>query len=343
MKVIRVWFMVFVCILYVLVISLVNENVVAQETKHPLIIEPIFPENQNLLTRGYFDLSVKPGDKLSFSVRITNKEDKEVTVSMKSANAFTNPTGGMMYERVIDSPDTVLLDDAVRMADYIKIEETVTLPPLSSVDVPIEVSVPESNGQIHLGGILFTTQGEETEQQQEVEEGTANFVLKTETVYAIAVQLNLPHEVPSDFSFGKAGFIPESAQVFMEMTNNAQKIQEKIAGTYILSDDKGNELFSGEFGPFKMAPKTKIRHPFQWGNEILKDGTYTLTVDSNVNNVKVTASESFTIGDKEVKEYMEKTQPNLPKAQINKGIPMWIWILGAVVFGVIMFFIGRRK
>jgi hypothetical protein len=315
----------------------------AEEAKLPLIIEPIYPENQNPLTKGYFDLRVTTGDNQSLSVRITNKEDKEMTITMKAANAFTNPTGGMMYEQKIDSPDTVLLNDAVFMADNIKIEETVTVPPLSSLDVPIDVTVPELEGQTFLGGILFTTQGAEAEQQQEVEEGTANFVLKTETIYAIAVQLNLQTEVPSNFLFGKAGFSTETAQVFIEMTNNAQKIQEEITGTYSVLDDGGNDLFSGKFGPFKMAPKSKIRYPFEWGHETLEDGTYTLTIEGTFGGEKVSSSEAFTIKSKDVEEYMEKTKPNLPEAQVNRGIPTWIWILGAVLFGIVMFLLGRKR
>ncbi|WP_078543023.1 DUF916 domain-containing protein [Litchfieldia alkalitelluris] len=343
MKLKRVWFWVSICILYGVVVFFVNENAKAQETNLPLSIEPIYPKNHNPQIKGYFDLTVNPGDEQSLSVRITNKEDEEVTVSMKSANAYTNPSGGMMYEDEIDSPDTGLLNDAVRMAEYIKIEETVTVPPLSSVDVPIEFSVPGSDGQTLLGGILFTTQGDETEQQQEVEEGTANFVLKTETVYAIAVQLNLPTTVTSNFFLGEAGFIPETAQVFIEMTNDAQKIQEEITGTYSVSDQEGNKLFNGEFGPFKMAPKSKIRYPFQWGHDTLEDGNYTLNIKGNIADRAFSISKVFTIKNKDVEEYVEKTQPNVPQANVNNGIPIWVWIISAVLFGIVMFVLGKRK
>jgi hypothetical protein len=318
-------------------------RVFSAEAQLPLLVEPIYPENQNPQTKGYFDLHVKPGDKFSLSVRLTNKKDEEVTVRMKSANAFTNPSGGMMYEQEIDSTDTVLLEDAVRMADYMKIEEIIVVPPLSSVDIPIEVIVPETSGETLLGGLLFTTQGQATEEQQDVEEGKANFVIKTETVFAIAVQFNLPGEVAQDFFLGKAGFLPQSAHLFIEMTNNAQKIQEDILGTYTLLDNEEIELFKGEFGPFKMAPKSRIRLPFQWGHETLASGTYTVIIEGTFGGERITASEGFQIGDEDVEEYVEKTRPVLPEAQINKGIPTWIWIAGAILIGIIMFYIGKRR
>lgn len=341
MKVLRI--LVLITVIYGMAFSLSNDYVKAQETKLPLTIEPIYPENQNPQTRGYFDLSVKSGEEQSLNIRITNKDDEEVTVSMRSANAYTNPNGGMLYEYEIDSPDTVLLNDAIRMAEFIKIVDTITVPPLSSVDVPIELKVPESVGQNILGGILFKTQGEETEQQQEVEEGTANFVLKTETVYAIAVQLNLTNTVPFNFQLGEAGFIGETAHVFIEMINDAQKIQEEITGSYAVSDQEGNQLFTGEFRPFKMAPKTKIRYPFQWEHETLEDGTYTLSIQGFTGGTEVASTKTFTINNKDVEEYVEKAHPNVPQAKANNGIPAWVWVVCAVLFGIVMFLIGKKR
>jgi hypothetical protein len=317
-------------------------DVKAQENL-PLIIEPIYPENQNPKTKGYFDLSVNPGEVQSLKVRITNNGDEELTVRMKTANAYTYPTGGMMYEVEINSPNTILLDDAVRLTEYLSIEEAVKVPPQSFVDVPIELRVPQLDGQNLLGGILFTTQGKEAEQQQEVEDGTANFVLKTETVYAIAVQLNLPTTVTSNLSLGEAGFIPATAQVFIEMMNDAHKIQEEITGTYRVTNEDGNELFSGDFGPFKMAPKSMIRYPFHWEHETLEDGTYTLDIQGNIEDQEFSNAKKFTIKNKDVQEFVERTQPNVPQANVDNGIPTWVWVIGGVLFGIVMFLLGKRK
>ncbi|WP_156288614.1 WxL protein peptidoglycan domain-containing protein [Oceanobacillus salinisoli] len=315
----------------------------AQEENLPLMIEPIYPENHNPETVGYFDLSVNQGERQTLEVRITNQQDKEVLVSIKPANAFTHPSGGIIYENDIDSPDTRLLENAVRVAEYITVDETVTIPPRTSISIPIDLHVPEVEGQTFLGGILFTTYGEENENQEEVEDGTANFVIKTETVHAVAVQMNLVNEVGSDFLLGNAGFIPETAQVYSEMTNHAQKIQDGITGTYFVTDGEGNELFSGKFGPFNMAPNTAIRFPIRWGHEMLEDGKYTLHMEGLSGDKTFESSETFTIENSDVEKYVEHTQTDLPQAQIEKGIPMWGWVIGAVLFGLIMFFIGRRR
>lgn len=321
--------------------SLFSNYSEAEKKVVPLIIEPVYPENQNPQTKGYFDLSVKANDKQSLKVRIFNNGKNDITVSMRPADAYTNPNGGILYENGLDSPNTVLLKDSVRMADFIKIAKTINVPAASSVDVPIVLEIPDSNGQNLLGGILFTTQGDEKEQQQKVEDGTANFVLKTETVYAVALQLNLPNKIPVDFKLGEAGFIAETGFVYIEMFNYAKKIEEEIKGEYTLSDQSGKELFKGRFGPFKMAPKTMIRYPIKWGSETLEDGRYNLHIQGSVAGNMFSASKSFTISNRAVTEYVEKTQN--PQGKEENEIPIWVWIGGAVLFGVVMFMIGKRR
>ncbi|MFD2680469.1 DUF916 domain-containing protein [Bacillus seohaeanensis] len=316
-------------------------NIRAQEP--PLTIEPIYPDNQHKATKGYFDLSVNPGEKLNLKVKIINNEDKDVTVTITPANAFTSPTGGMMYEQEAGSENTRLLDDAVRLAEYIDVKGSVTVSPHSAIEVPIAVNTPKVKGENALGGLLFTMQGEKTEKAQEVEKGTANFILKTETVYAIALQLNFLEEVPSNYLFGESGFHADTAQVYIEMLNDANKIEENVSGNYTVTNQSGEELFSGRYGPFKMAPNSWIRFPMQWGHDTLDDGTYTLTMDGTAGDSKVTTSKTFKIANKDVEQYVEKNETKLPTAATESTVPTWVWVGGAILFGLIMFFIGRRK
>lgn len=332
-----------VLILTAMIIGWIHEDAKAQDTKLPLTIDPIYPKNQNPQTKGYFDLSVHSNEKQLLKVRITNNEAKQITVNIKPANAFTNPSGGMMYGKEINSPDTILLPNAIRMAKYIGVQKSVTVPPSSSAEIPITIKVPKTNGQTLLGGILFTMQGNQTEKRQSVKKGTANFVLKSETVYAVAMQLNLPNKVATHFLIGQAGFSPENGNVYIEMTNDSQKIQEGINGSYTISNESGKKLFDGNFGPFKMAPESKIRYPIQWRAKTIDNGNYIIMLNGNVDGTKFKVTKKFTIGSNDVKEYAQKNQSNLPQTNVNKGISKWVWIIGAILFGVIMFFIGRRR
>jgi len=317
----------------------------SQEQSLPFTVEPIYPQNHNIQTKGYFDLFVKPGEKQTIQVRVTNNENKETTISIKSADAYTNPVGGIMYDVNIESPNTALLKDNVRLSKYLQVGETITVPPLTSIEVPIQVSVPDINVQTMLGGIIFTRKGDESRQQENTEEGTANFIINTETNIAIAVQLNvMDKEEQSNFSVGEAGFLPETSQVYIEMVNDAYKIQEDIAGNYEVINEQGHVLFEGQFGPFNMAPKTKIRFPIQWGNETVEDGDYNITVDGSIAGRKINQTIPFKIGVEDIEKFVEKNQRNLPEARVEEdGMPIWVWVVGIALFGIIMFLVGRKK
>lgn len=305
-----------------------------------LQVEPVYSANQVSDTQGYFDVDVTPGEELTLHVKLKNKKESPITVRVEEADAYTSPSGGVFYDSEVESEDTVLLNDAVRMTDFIQAEETVTIPASDSIEVPVQVTVPDSDEQTLLGGIKVTQVKEKEETELETKEDEAKFVINTETTYAIAIKLNLPHTSEPNFSTGKAGFISENANVFLEMKNDAHLIQEKVTGTYAVLDSNGTELFNGDITEFNMAPKTQIRFPFAWNHDRLEDGNYTLVVNGHAGEKEFSVEETFTISTEEVNEYAEIVNPEVVAKQ---GMSMWVWVLGAIGFGLGMFFLGRRK
>ncbi|MFC2949388.1 DUF916 domain-containing protein [Virgibacillus sediminis] len=311
-----------------------------QADESPLEIQPVPADNQNDEVSGYFDLSVEPGQQQTIELQVTNNTQEGLILKGETVNAYTHPSGGMLYGSNIDSERALLLEDAVRLADYMEVEEEISVPPESSVNVPVDITVPEVEQGTLLGAVNLTTEPT-TQMEEAAEEDAANFILNTETTYSVAVQLNLPGEVPTDFSLGEAGFISNTAEIYIEMTNQAQMIQENIKGTYTVSDETGTELFSGDIPTFKMAPNSAIQYGIPWEHESLEDGEYTLTVSGTAGTEQFAATETFTIANDDVQAYAERNMPevNTPSSQ---GIPVWAWVLGAVVFGVLMLFAGRK-
>ncbi|RNF39479.1 WxL protein peptidoglycan domain-containing protein [Planococcus salinus] len=327
--------------LFVFLLSLPT-FVFAAESPSSLQVEPIYPENQVPTTKGYFDVNANPGEKVSMQLHLENTAQTPINVRVEKSNAYTSPTGGIFYGAETDSDDTKLLDDAIHLVAHMEVEESVSIPANGSIDLPIQVTVPETDGQTLLGGIKVTQVAEEQESAEEAGEDEANFVINTETTYAVAIKLNLPTTTEPDFSTGSSGFIPETAQVFLEMTNDAHLIQGNIEGTYAVLDSSGAEMFKGELNTFNMAPKSQIRYPFAWNHESLKDGDYTLKVDGQAGDEPFSVEEPFSISNEEVQEYAEVTNPTV-EVEGDGGVPMWVWIAGALAFGLLMFFIGRRK
>lgn len=295
----------------------------ATEPSQAMDVQPIYPDNQVSSTKGYFDVDVQTSEDLTLHLRLKNNDEEPITVRVEKANAYTSPTGGIYYKEEIDSEDTELLDDAVRLAEYITVEEAVTIPANESLDLPIQVSIPKVDGETLLGGIQVTQIEEKKEEETVTSEDEASFTVNTETTYSVAIKLNTPKITEPDFSTGRTGFIAETAQVFLELVNDAHLIQGEVEGTYSVLNSEGTELFTGETGPFNMAPKSKIRHPFPWNHETLEDGDYTLVFNGRAGGQEFTAEENFTISNEAVDEYAEIINPS-PVVDQNLGIPAWV-------------------
>jgi hypothetical protein len=324
----------------VLILNIPVQTAAAEE-EVPLEIEPVYPENQETGTKGYFSLAMDPGEEQTVNFRMTNNLDEEVTLSAEPANAYTHPKGGILYNPSVDSPNTRLLDDAVSMKDYLSLDETVTLEPESSEEIPVTVEAPDVAGQTALGAVVFTTEVSEQEADGSGGNEEANIVLNTETSYKLAVQVNLPNESTPDFSVGEAGFLTETGQVFIEMTNNAHLIQDDILGDYIVTDSEDEEVFSGELAEFNMAPKSNIRYQIPWNNESLDDGDYTLTLNGSAGDDNFSVEEDFTIAQDDIEEYAEINTPEVNEPD-GFSMPIWVWILAAALFGGLMLVLGKK-
>ncbi|WP_163969696.1 DUF916 domain-containing protein [Oceanobacillus halotolerans] len=334
--------------LFAVIICLYPGTLFAQENEEnsgpPLIVEPLYPDNQVDNIRGYFRMNVEPEQEQTLNVKLTNNLDAELTVRIEGANAYTNPTGEILYGKDIESEKTTLLNDAIQLERYITVRPEITLAPNESQEVPVEIVVPDTNEGTILGGIRFITGGTDENNVEEAGEDEANFILKTETVHAVAIQLDLPNKTEPRFELGNADFTPEGPSVYIEMINNAQMIQEDITAEYTVEDGEGNQLFEGTTNTFKMAPKTQIRYPLSWDYETLEEGDYQVYVKANVNNNEIVAEEEFTIGDDAIDDYVERTQPTVNRDTDEAGFPTWIlYVIGGALIAGTMYLIGRRK
>jgi len=308
----------------------------------PMSVKPILPENQKAGVHGYFNLLVNSGDKQTIYMQITNNKEENIVVTFAPANAYTRPEGGIFYDAEIDSPETNLLDKFFALSNYISIDKEVIIKPNETVNIPIEVTVPDMKSGSILGGVLIS---EKTPASEDVKEETkkdeATFKVITKTVFAIAIQLDLPDMPAPAFSFGKTGFNPVGPNVFIEMRNDAPMIQRQISGVYKVTKKDGQELFAGKFEPIIMAPKTQINFPMHWDSAALEPGEYTLSITANVAGKEIIAEENFNINNAAVEKYAEKA--NQPIAKTQTGTFYFIAIPVVVILGGFMFWLGKRK
>ncbi|WP_271497202.1 DUF916 and DUF3324 domain-containing protein, partial [Enterococcus sp. 5H] len=122
-------------------------------------VTSIFPENQQNNALGYFDLRMKPNQKQSIEVELTNTSDQAITVDMYATTAVTNLNGVIEYKDLEPTLDTSLTYPFQTVAE---LPESVDLKGNETKNVTIDLTMPETeyNGMI-LGGLYFKEQGKE--------------------------------------------------------------------------------------------------------------------------------------------------------------------------------------
>jgi len=339
------YFIAFLLLLPILYINTFLNVAAAEAAELPITIKSIFPDNQKAGITGYFDLQVSSGEKQTIFIQITNNKSEDIVVEIIPTNAYTSPTGTIFYKEAADSPETILLDEFFALSKCLSLNKEVAIKAKETVKVPIEVTAPNIDSGTMLGGILISEKEKVDENVNEeiekIEKDTAKFRVLTKTAFALAIQLDFPNQANPAFSFGKAGFKPNGAKVFIEMVNDATLIQRDISGVYEVTNKDGEKLFAGEIAPMIMAPKTQINYPFPWGNPTLEPGNYTLSINANVAGEEIAIERVFKIDNNSVKKYAESA--NQPIAQTQTGIPYWAAILAVVILGGLMFWFGKRK
>lgn len=310
-------------------------------------IKAILPENQKEGVSGYFNLQVNPEDKQTIYLEIKNNKNEDILVNVTPTNAYTQTTGGIFYDVSIDSPDTAIIDPAFALSRNISAENEVVVKANETIEVPIEITVPNMNKGTIIGGVLVEEKVAVREETSEsLEKDTAQFKVITKIAYAIAIQLDFPEQGEPAFSFGKAGFNAVGPNVSIEMLNDAPIIQRDISGEYQVTNADRQAVFSGKFEPIIMAPKTKINFPINWNSETLEPGTYTLSMTANVAGEEILVEEDFEINDDSIEEYSERT--NQPVVKTLGGMS-YVVIIGAVVLAVIasvsltLWFVKKKK
>jgi hypothetical protein len=338
-------FLVILCIGHFSTITFAEEN--SNSNHIPLIVTPIYPNNQNPEIKGYFDLNVYPGTTQTLLFQVKNNKEFEIEVKIQPSNGYTHPTGGIIYKENHNSPDSFISDERYKMASNIKTPELIKIQPNETVEVPVEITVPQLNKGELVGGVRFLIDGDGSKKEQPGKnKKEASFQIKTLISTNIGIKLNLPEQAESSFDFGEVGFIGKSTQGYVELINDAAKIQDHINAEYVVYDDKGVKVFSNSFAAIKMAPKTTIRYQIPWEAPKIKAGEYRIEINGDVDGQPLFVERVFQVNVNELIDYQQQTVPaGTPEAELNViaftmrqlisyMIAILVLIIGGVFLGI---------
>lgn len=315
----------------------------AAESFTNIEVELIYPDNQVLGTEGFFDINTEPNHANSMDLRIHNNSSEPLTLNVEKTNAYTAPNGGIIYELESDNEGSTLLEDAVRLSEYIEAEESLTIPAKESSDLHVHVTAPEMNKGTLLGGIKLIKETQKNNDSSEISaESNTNFSQETANTKTIAIKLNLPDQPASNFLLGKAEYDAAEKKIYFEAINSANHIRENIEGVYTIMDNSGEVLFKGAIENFAMAPMSKTKFQIIPDNDLLEEGMYILMVKGKAGEKEFFAEESFTIASDAILSMSGKK--DVEDSRKNKGdISIFAWTSIVMAFILVVVFIYKKR
>ncbi|MBO0477547.1 DUF916 and DUF3324 domain-containing protein [Vagococcus sp. DIV0080] len=335
-------------VMAVLIGSLLSSGVTAHGNEVGFSVEPVFPKNQLDQSSGYFHLLMKEGQKQTIQVKLKNTKDTEVELSAWVSSAKTNVNGVVDYSDNKSDADASLQYD---LADMVKMEKDIKLPPKSEQTVDIEVAMLEARMEgIVAGGLTFEEKNPGGTKALTSQTGVKN---KFSYVVALLVQQDSEILLEPELAIGKVAptQLNSKSAISAEIRNVAGIFLNDMAISVDIVDKKSEKVaFQMKKENMQMAPNSTMKFPVFLNGEKLKPGDYEYRAhvsgkssadDGDMQEWDLTAD--FTVDNKEAKK-LNDTDTQLPEKQ---GLSWWIWLLIAlnviVLGGIILFVVKKQK
>ncbi|MBC1998886.1 DUF916 and DUF3324 domain-containing protein [Listeria marthii] len=301
-------------------------------------VKAILPDNQ-ASSVTYFDLQMKPKQKQTLKVEITNHSKKEITVNCVANTAITNEMGYVDYSIPNTKQDKTL---KYPFADIAKESASeVTLEPNETKTWTVTIQMPAENYDgIILGGLHFK---EKKAEDKEKDADKNDVQIKNEYAYVIGVKLTEKTTVVKpELELNQIKPATRNYRNVVEM--NLQNTKATLVGGLAVDAKiykQGSEevLHEAKRTDLSMAPNSNFNYSVDWENQELKPGKYKLHLVARNADDKWEWTEEFTITSDEAKK-ANKVALGLEKDYT------WMYITGGVLLLLLIltatYFIGRR-
>lgn len=307
------------------------------ENEAGFTMEALLPDNQ-LDDSSFFKLKVTPKTEQDLTIRLTNLEDTEMTLTVSPNPAFTNQAGVIEYsdyKRAKDSSAQYTIPELFSEPQKVKLKAK------EAKDITFKLTVPEQafSGTI-LGGFYALKETGETSDSEENLSIQNRYAMvmgislqeDTETVISPELKLNA---IKPGLDNGRTAVFANlqniKPQAFGEMTVTA-KVSPK-GSTEVLHETKKEKQ--------EMAPNSNYDFAIDWDDEAIEAGDYHLSLVAQSGKKEWKFEEDFTIVDQEAEKLNEQA------VGLTKPDYTWLYILIAILLMLILvilaFILGRRK
>lgn len=321
-------------------------------------VNPIIPDNQIDKDKSYFDLKLSPDQKQTLKIQLKNDTDKEVVIEAGINSATTNLNGVVEYSQNAIEPDETL---AFNLKEYANIEQEITIPAKSVVEVPVEIHMPkETFDGVIAGGITF----KEKQTEKKETSNDKGLAIKNEYSYVIALLMrenaNLV-EPKLNLMNVEANQVNARNVIDIQLQNPVARYlnQLKLVGE-ITNKDNPDLNYTIDAEGLQMAPNSNFSYPVALNGQRLEPGNYhlhliaygnkssdgTISVETKNGETAKFANQwefdkDFSISGEIAKKY------NKQDVTIEKSDTNWLyWIIGLLLLIIallILFLIWKRK
>ncbi|MFC4653020.1 DUF916 and DUF3324 domain-containing protein [Lactococcus nasutitermitis] len=221
-------------------------------------VNPIFPNNQLNKNQGYFDLVMKPGQKQTISIELSNTTSNPITVDTSFATATTNNNGLAVYDTKNKASDKSL---KYKIEDYVSIPsqyKEVTIPANATTTINIVATMPKANfNGVMAGGLGFK---EKTNNKPKAKSQSVSIINEYRYVVALIMQQNQTIIAPKLSMNGVEASQVNGRNVISSNLENSAATYLKDMNTQAVVQgitDK-NIKYSYEGKAMKMAPNSNF-------------------------------------------------------------------------------------
>jgi hypothetical protein len=350
--------------LLLLAIVAASFGFLAQKTQADQVsfyVTPQLPDNQIAKNAGFFYLQMNPGQSQKEVVKLTNNTNKDTVVDIFSASAKTANSGMVSYMPLYNVKNDKSLE--YDLTDYIKVQGKVTLKANTSVEVPVQISMPNQAMEgVIAGGLTFKEEGQQTKPAKGA--SGVSVINNYQFVMAVVLRQNMDIIPPiMSLTSVNASQVNLRNSINIGLENSEKAFVNNMALHFdIKGVDKNNKdvHFRQDEQNLQMAPNSNMEWPYRLNGKAFVPGKYHTTVqvwaDQNENgSYEDTVSgktthyshywefeKDFTITAEKAKA-LNKADVSIPKKQINWSL----WIIIALVILVLVLFwfllAGKRR
>lgn len=303
-------------------------------------VKAVLPKNQIDKSLSYFDLKVKPGQKQTIRLLLTNSSKTETVKANISFNtAYTNRTGLIAYNNGPYRKDETL---KYSVSEFINIKNpTPTLTPSSSLYIDVDVTMPNNDFQGTLLGGFVVTMNSPTSPQEGSDDNNG-IALENRFAYTVGLKLRQnTEEVKPDFHLKSIS--PQLVNYRTSVVANLQNSEALITkdmkiSAWVYKKNSDTVLKEAHQENAEMAPNSNFDFTIDWNRQKLVPGAYRLKMKVEYSGEVWEFDQDFTI---------ENVDSMNNEANTITVIPLWVYVVGGFFLmgciAFLFFLLGKKR